>query len=228
MEELEYSLKLAQRKEKAEAQAKKYFYEVKQRKAYYRAEGVSYDESECDKEVFLHFTDEEIARIKELIINDVNEAQITPHPVSTVEEALEALYYGDLFNINEELRKLVLERCEELNFYPIKIDYDQRYYFYKFSCLAYDYEGKKVFGPITVDIILSDEEYLTLLTLQLLNREDFNFNHLFNKNMNLAAKLNEEVQCRVPGWCCPSSASFVILFDEVRADAEIIDGPLPE
>lgn len=76
MEELEYSLKLAQRKEKAEAQAKKYFYEVKQRKAYYWAEGVSYDESECDKEVFLHFTDEEIARIKELIINDVNETQI--------------------------------------------------------------------------------------------------------------------------------------------------------
>ena len=33
MEELEYSLKLAQRKEKAETQAKKYFYEVKRRKA---------------------------------------------------------------------------------------------------------------------------------------------------------------------------------------------------
>ena len=30
MEELNYSLKLAQRKEKAEAQAKKYFYEAKQ------------------------------------------------------------------------------------------------------------------------------------------------------------------------------------------------------
>ena len=122
----------------------------------------------------------------------------------------------------------MLERCEELNFYPIKIDYDQRYYFYEFSCLAYDYEDKKVFGPITVEIILSDEEYLTLLSLQLLNREGFNFNKLLSKNINLAAKLNEEVQCRVPGWCCPSSASFVILFDEVRADAEIIDGPLPE
>ena len=49
---------------------------MKQSKAYYWAEGVSYDESECDKEVFLHFTDEEIARIKELIINDLNETQI--------------------------------------------------------------------------------------------------------------------------------------------------------
>ena len=38
MKDFNFAKKLAQRKEKAEAQAKKYFYDVKQRKAYYWAE----------------------------------------------------------------------------------------------------------------------------------------------------------------------------------------------
>ena len=43
MKDFNFAEKLAQRKEKAEAQAKKYFYDVKQRKAFYWAEG-----STCD------------------------------------------------------------------------------------------------------------------------------------------------------------------------------------
>jgi hypothetical protein len=89
MKDFNFAEKLAQRKEKAEAQAKKYFYDVKQRKAYYWAEGSTCDDLDNHNEVFLHFTDEEIARIKELIINDVNDSHTVPQPVSTVKEALD-------------------------------------------------------------------------------------------------------------------------------------------
>lgn len=227
MKDFNFAEKLAQRKEKAEAQAKKYFYDVKQRKAYYWAEGSTCDDLDNHNEVFLHFTDEEIARIKELIINDVNDSHTVPQPVSTVKEALEVLTYGDLFDQNEELRKLLLDRCEKANLYPYNIDFDTRHYFYKFGCLAYDYEKNKTCDPITVEIILSDEEYLSLLSLQLMERENFNFNQLLKKNQEFAVKLNKAVEGCIYGWRFPVHVPFAILFDEVRADAEYIDGSMP-
>ena len=215
MKDFNFAEKLAQRKEKAEAQAKKYFYDVKQRKAYYWAEGSTCDDLDNHNEVFLHFTDEEIARIKELIITDVNDSHIVPQPVSTVKEALEVLTYGDLFDQNEELRKLLLDRCEKANLYPYNIDFDARHYFYKFGCIAYDYEKNKICDPITVEIILSDEEYLSLLSLQLMEREDFNFNQLLKKNQEFAIKLNKAVEGCIYGWRFPVHVPFVILFDEL-------------
>jgi hypothetical protein len=50
---------------------------------------------------------------------------------------------------------------------------------------------------------------------------------LLDTNPELAIKLNHQVEGSIYGWCYPEHVPFTILFDEVRADAEAIDGSLP-
>ena len=221
--ETNFEKMLAQRKSEAESKAREYFYNKKQRQANYWASGTMLGDDESYNEVFLPFSDEEVSRIKTLIIDDVNSSQITPQPVSTVKEALEALNYGDLFDQNEELRKLLLDRCEQSNLYPEEIDFDTKHYFYRFGCIAYDYSGNCITDVIPVRILLSDEDYLTLLSLQLQLRNEFTFNQLLKINPELALKLNDAVEGCIYGWCFPEHVPFTILFDEVRADTELID-----
>ena len=227
MEEFNYKEMIAQRKAKAEKQAQEYFYNQKQRKAYYWAEGDMYDGVDSHNEAFIHFTDEEVLRIKSLIVDEANRCLDDSDRVTTMEEALEVLNYGELLEQNEELRDLILERCIKADLYPTGIDFDTKYYYYTFGCVAYDYSKNEVSGPHPVSICLSDEDYLTLLSLQLQNRKGFTFNNLLNTNPELANTLNNGVEGRIYGWCYPEQVPFAILFDEVRADAEAIDGSLP-
>ena len=226
MEIYDYKKFVAQRKKNAENQARDYFYNKKERKPYYWAEGNTLDDVDNHNEVFFHLTDEEVTRIKQLIIDTVNADDPEATPVSTVKEAIKCLNYSEIFEKSEELRHLLQERCDEANLDPDNIDFDTRHYFYKFTVVAYDYDENKVCAPIAVDVMLSDEDYLTLLTLQLLERENFCFNQLLHTNPELAAKLNSRAEGDIYGWRFPIHVPFVILFDELRADAEIIDGPI--
>ena len=223
MEELfDYKEIIAQRKSKAENQAREYFYHQKERKPYYWAEGETLYDVENHNEVFMHFTDEEVARIKQLIIDTVNADDPEAEPVSTVQEAVDCLTYSEIFEKSEELRHLLQERCEEANLDPSTFDFDTPYYYYKFGCLGYDYDESKTFGPQTVEVHLSDEDYIALLSLQLLERENFCFNYLLNTNTELALKLNRGVEGEIYGYQFPVHTPFTILFDEIRADAEAI------
>ena len=223
MKEISYEEMLAKRKSEAESKAREYFYNKKQRQTYYWGSGSMSGDFDSYNEAFMPFTDDEVSRIKFLIIDDVNSSEITPEPVTTVKEALEALNYCDLFEQNEELRTLLLDRCEQSNLYPDEIDFDTKHYFYKFSCLCYDYKGNRATDVIPVNILLSDEEYLTLLSLQLQYSNEFTFNQLLKMNPQLAHKLNNSVEGSIYGWRFPEHVSFTVLFDEVRADAELID-----
>lgn len=226
MELFDYKQFVAQRKAKAESQAREYFYNKNERKPYYWAEGNTLDDVDNHNEAFFHFSDVEVSRIKQLIIDTVNADQPEAEHVSTVKEAIDCLTYNEIFEQNEELRILLGKRCEEANLDPDNIDFDNRFYFYKFTVVAYNYDENKVCAPIAVDVMLSDEDYLTLLTLQLLERENFCFNQLLQTNPELAVKLNSRVEREIYGWRFPVHVPFAILFDELRADAEIIDGPI--
>ena len=226
MELFDYKEFIAQRKRKAENQAREYFYNQKERKPYYWAEGNTLYDVENHNEVFFPLTDDDVTRIKQLIIDTVNADQPEAEPVTTVKEAIDCLTYNEIFEQSEELRTLLGNRCEEANLDPDTIDFDKRYYFYKFSVLAFNYDENKVCGPVAVDVMLSDEDYLTLLSLQLYERDNFCFNQLLKTNPELAARLNSRVEGEIYGWRFPVHVPFAILFDELRADAEIIDGPI--
>ena len=226
MEKFDYQELLAQRKAKAESQAREYFYNQKKRKPFYCAEGSAWSDLDSHNEAFFHFTDDEVARIKQLVIDTVNVDQPDATPVNSVDEALKCLTYNELFEMNDELRHLLGDRCEKADLDPNSIDFDKQYYFYRFRCLAYDYDNNKVCEPIPVDVLLSDEDYLALLSLQVGERDNFCFNRLLQINPDLAIRVNNAVQGCVYGWQFRTHVPFAILFDEVRQDAEIIDGPL--
>ena len=80
-----------------EEKAVNYFYHVKERKAFYVAEGDTYDFGDHN-EAFLHYTDEEVARIKTLIVEAVNQDE-DGEPVSTVEEALDELSFTNFLSV---------------------------------------------------------------------------------------------------------------------------------
>lgn len=222
MEKFDYESFVAQREAKAEKMAREYFYNQKQRKPYYWAEGETLYDEENHNEVFMHFTDEEVTRIKQLIIDTVNADDPDAKPVSTVQEAIDCLTYSEIFEQNEELRHLLQERCEQANLDPSTIDFDTPYYYYKFSYLGYDYDKNQLFGPHSVEVHLSDEDYIALLSLQLLDRENLCFNHLLNTNTELALRLNKGVEGEIYGFQFPVHVPFTILFDEIREDAEAI------
>ena len=222
--EMSFEEKLAQRKLDAEAKAREYFNNTKQRQAYYWGSGSMYYDFDSYNEAFLPFTDDEVSRIKSLIIDDVNSSETVPEPVTTVKEALEVLNYGDLFDENEELRKLLLDRCEKVDFYPEEIDFDTKHYFYRFSCLCFDYDANCATDVVPVRILLDDEYYLALLSLQLEYGSEFTFNQLLKMNPQLAQKLNKAVEDSIYGWRFPKHVPFTILFDEIREDAAAING----
>lgn len=227
METIDYKAYESRRKSKAEQLARDYFYNQKQRKPYYWAEGNTLDDLDNHNEAFMHFTDEEVTRIKQLIIDTVNADQPDAEPVSTVQEAIDCLTYSEIFEQSEELRHLLQERCEQANLDPDTIDFDNPFYYYKFSYLGYDYDKNQTFGPQTVEVHLTDEDYIALLTLQLLERDNFCFNYLLNKDAELALRLNKGVEGEIYGYHFPVHVPFTILFDEIRSDAEVI-GPFDE
>ena len=94
--------------------------------------------------------------------------------------------------------------------------------FYRFGCVGYDHKGNVVLVSIDVRVLLTDEEYLTLLTYQLQYQDDFTFNQLQKFDSELAIKINEAVERQVYNWFYPDHIPFVIFFNEVREDAEKI------
>ena len=227
METIDYKAYESRRKAKAENQAREYFYNKKERKPYYWAEGNTLDDVDNHNEAFFPLNDDEVTRIKQLIIDTVNAGQPEAEHVCTVKEAIDCLTYYEIFEQCEELRTLLGSRCEEANLDPDTIDFDNPFYYYKFSYLGYDYGKNQTFGPQTVEVHLTDEDYIALLTLQLLERDNFCFNYLLNKDAELALRLNKGVEGEIYGYHFPVHVPFTILFDEIRSDAEAI-GPFDE
>ena len=174
-----------------EEKAERYFYKKKERQAYYHAVGESWDEEQGHMEVFIHFSDEDVERIKELMVEAANLDEGC-EPVSIWQEAEKELSYSELCERNEELQRLLGDRLEGTNICADSINFDERIYFYTFSIVGYDYKENKVTGPVEREIMLSDDP-------------------------ELAAELNRQITCYEP---------YTILFDEVRRDAEIVDGPM--
>ena len=219
MKEFDYKkfmeMKNAEMKRREE-KVERYFYKKKERQAYYHAVGESWDEEQGHMEVFIHFSDEDVERIKELMVEAANLDEGC-EPVSLWQEAEKELSYSELCERNEELQRLLGDRLEGTNICADSINFDERIYFYTFSIVGYDYKEKKVTGPVEREIMLSDEQYLTLLKMQVNDRKGFTFNTLMKRNPELAAELNRQITCYEP---------YTILFDEVRRDAEIVDGPM--
>jgi hypothetical protein len=84
--------------------------------------------------------------------------------------------------------------------------------------MTYQEFGKE---PVKVKASLTDEEYVYLLTQRLLN-DSFSFNRLLLYRPELAQKINEQFDGCCNDFLFESDTPFLIVFDEVNADAEAI------
>jgi hypothetical protein len=194
-----------------DSKAEKYFYNQKVRKAYYYADGYDMDDSEMPHSAFLNFSDEEVERIKTLIVEAANEDRDC-EPVTTWQEAEKRLSYQELCGRTNALGRLLGDRLEEVSLDARTIGWDERMYFYRFSVIEYDSATGRVKKPKPKDMLLTDEQYLTLLKMQVRDPKNFNFNKLVKEDVELAKVLLEQVPL----------APCLILFDEVREDAELV------
>ena len=165
---------------------------------------------------YIPFTDEEVRRIKQLVLNLYN--QTADHPAHSFEE-LKIDNYMTFRGKDKELDALLFERAdmEDIDLEHIALDTPLK--FYLFSTYDYDMEKQALGEAERGKVCLTDEQYLYLLTEQLYD-SDFSFNYLLRYNAPFAQKLLDIIS---GGMHAPS----LIAWDEIYADAEHIRKEFP-
>lgn len=175
---------------------------------------------ETDDDVFTRlvaYTDEEVQRIKELFVELWNQSPTDPdiHANTYDDIPQQELTFSEFGELNAELDALVWERGSDLNFNANRLDLQSSVHAYQFSTWEYDPEKKEMGFWSRYRVILTDEEYLYLLTEQLFD-DYFSFNRLILTNPSLAQ------------WICAATDGdgtimryrpYLILLDEVQEDA---------
>ncbi len=211
-----------QRYAEAEAKAKDYFYNKKVRVARYCSDGYLDGFPDYQHSAFIYISDNNIDRIKKIVLADVKTNEGLDTGI-TFEDVQKTVSFDKIYRRNEELRSL-LDIDESVDFYdsdghvvmtedyiPSVIGFDYPMYSYWFSYVAYNKDNTFVATPEIFDVMLTDEEYITLLTQLLLSYpDDYTFNQLLTSHPDLAAKISRPVMCEMP---------YIILLDEVKEDA---------
>ena len=222
---------IRERKKECEEQARKYLAEHPKTN-YYAMHGypTMFDTEDNDPQddylYLMTYTDEEIRRIKELFLEVWNDGIEDPSQRAQSFEDIqqEKLTRYEFEGGNDELDSLVWDRAREEDFVACEVDLLHPVHAYRFRTWEYDSvkdEMKKY--PSYYRIILTDEEYLYLLTEQLFDRH-FSFNRLMLYNAPLAQKI-----CNASdgNFMLESLNPYLIIMDEVMADVEQIVGNIP-
>ena len=205
------------------------FLNQKARVKHYRISGVFNEEyGDGDTWAIFEYTDEEVARLKHLFSEALVSYLNLPNKEYSLEEIKEEANLWELKGQIEELDEMFFTPCEENYFMdPEDIDFEHPVYFYNMSCYVFNAEEKKVQGPAPFRIQLSDEEYVYLLTQQLMCRDNFTLNRLFEMNPKLAMKINRQAEDAYYGFMSFYRMPFLVTMDEVIEDVYQLDGPAP-
>ena len=180
------------------------------------------DSPDPDYSALIPYTEDEIKRIKQLIVQEWNNAD-PDSPIQSIDD-IEDFCLGEWEGANEELDKLVWERGEFYDFVVTDLDMDHPVHAYEFHTWEYSKRtgemAKYKRGHL---VTLTDEEYIYLLAEQLFDRA-FSFNRLLLYNAPLAQKICDATDGDV---VMESMSPYVIIMTEVVKDMEAIDGHDP-
>lgn len=217
---------IRERKKECEEQARKYLAEHP-KTTYYIASGyptmMAHDDDipDSDYRSLIAYTEEEIKRIKELIVEEWNKSD----PESSIQSVDDIdLDLSEFEGANDELDKLLWGRAAWNDFVMTDLDMDHPVHAYRFRTWKYSKrtdEMEKYKGGQRV--ILTDEEYLYLLTEQLFDRY-FSFNRLLLYNAPLAQKICNATD---GDFMVEAMAPYLIIMTEVVEDMEAIKGHDP-
>ena len=218
---------IRERKKECEEQARKYLAEHP-KTTYYIASGyptmMAHDDDvpDSDYRSLIAYTEEEIKRIKELIVEVWNNEDPNS-PIQSVDD-IDDFNLSEWEGLNDELDELLFERAAWNDFVMTDLDMDHPVHAYRFRTWKYSKrtdEMEKYKGGQRV--ILTDEEYLYLLTEQLFDRY-FSFNRLLLYNAPLAQKICHATD---GDFMIEAMAPYLIIMTEVVEDMEAINGHDP-
>lgn len=206
--------------------ARDYILNKKDRKTYYIHQcSTDYDDSE--PAYYFPYTDEEVARIKQIFIDLYNAGDPDAEPVDNIKTVFDDLDASEFVGESEELTHLVFDQTDKFGVILDNIDFDDPCHLYKFSCYGYDERENTLCNKCTRLIRLTDEEYATILSYQLQDRSAFNFNRLLMIDAALAQKINAEFETIYYDSFSYNRMPIVITLDEAIDDALAVLGQEP-
>ena len=214
---------LAEQRYKAEARCKDYLYNHKVRKPYYTFSGVCDDEEGDEMKLSLHFPHDKFNNIIRLFIDVYNKKNPSNSPVTTIDELKQNCRLYELKGINPKLDTF-FKKIDDYGLLLYEIE-SQPHYYYKMSYYFWNSVEQKMSKRYSFTSELSDDEYLLLLTEQLLNRLSNSYNRLVFDHPDLAEKISGDAESLYYDDTKIDSNPYLIIFDEVLEDAEAIDGP---
>ena len=187
------------------------------------ADGKSWTSGSDDSSRLIAYTDEEVLRIKKLFLMEWNKKidDSSRHAKSYEDIPQDELIRRDFEAANSELDELVWNRAYDEGFTANHIDLCHPVHAYRFSAWEYDRETDEM-SKIKIPhlVVLTDDEYLYLLTEQLYDRY-FSFNRLLRYNAHLAQKISNATD---GDYMTESFCPYLILMDEVVEDMQNIIG----
>ena len=213
---------------KHETMAREYLLK-KERSKFYFLSGVSAFEHDDSEVGYMHaLTDKEVDCLKEACSRAYAEYAETPGKGYSIEEITADLSLNELEGLDDELDKFLIDLCyDQMDMHLHAMDLEHPHYLYQMSCRGYNERRGEMMNPVSFKVSLTDDEYVYLLSQQLMNRYGFNFNRLLLLRPELAQKICERAESAYCGWICSNNMPFLIQMDDVRADAEAIAGPEP-
>lgn len=211
-----------ERKAEAEAKARKYLYSQKKRKPYFTFTGIG-DDNETDEMIFstnsLHV---DLPHIIQLFIDTYNNQNSSDSFVTTIDELSKKCHLYELQGLNPELDKF-FDFFNDIGMLLYEIDLTERYR-YSMSFYYWDSIKQRMSKRESFSTELSDEEYIYLLTEQLLYQSNDSFNRLVFNRPDIARKISDDAHVEYYDHIHIGKNPYLIIFDEVLEDVETIDG----
>ena len=223
-EKCEFELTDEKRRAEAEAKAREYLYTQKPRKPHFTFTGVI---DEGDRGEIIYSTNSlhvDLPHIIQLFIDTYNKKYPSDSPVTTIEELNKKCHLHKLYKLNPELDKFLDYFYDELLMLLYEIDPTERYQ-YNMSFYCWDPVKKRMSKREYFSTVLSDEEYIYLLTDQLLCPTYDSFNRLVFDRPDIARKISDAAHVEYYNHIHIGNNPFLIIFDEVLEDAKAIDEP---
>ena len=213
---------MEKRRAEAEAKAREYLYTKKERKPHFTFTGI--DDTDNPEEAIL-ITDSlhvDLPRIIQLFIDTYNKQNPSDSPVTTIDELSKKCHLYELQGFHPELDSF-LDFFNDFGMLLYEIDTTERYY-YSMSYYFWNSTKQRMSKREAFSTELSDEEYIYLLTEQLLYRSPDSFNRLVFDRPDIARKISDEAHVGYYDRTHIDSNPYLIILDEVLDDVKAIDG----
>lgn len=203
----------------AECEAKaREFFATKNRSKFYKAifNGRFGVDDDAEYVRYIRYDDNEVERVKQLLVEVWNTDMDDDLKIQDYQDVED---YYELPGLNKELDDLLFDRIEGN---LMTIDLDTPHYLYNMICRGFDEKEQKMMGPVAFGMELEDEEYIYLLTQQLLDDLGFTFNRLLLYNPRLAQKISDRADGCFNDYLFLNHVPYLIDFEEVRRDVKTI------